>query len=506
MTDKRTITVTVNGTAATPRRCRSASRLADFIRYELGLTGTHLGCEHGVCGACTILLDGRSARSCLMLAVQADGHEVLTVEGIAPAPDKLHPLQEAFRDNHGLQCGFCTPGMLTTLLEFLRDNPDPTEQEVRVAISGNLCRCTGYQGIVLAALDAAKRMKARASLSTAALSCRRHGAAGNMLRCSHMQPNSRIRPTRLVLEFRKKYDCGERQWRDASSSRCLAWRRLRCRRARRRSRRVAPDSLAGRLVGTWSFASSVNTRKDGSTFDRWGANPKGIFMFDRGGNYSQIIVGSESRVFGAKTFCAFGTYSVDEAKKLLVTRIDVLFGRQAHRHGAEPRHHAADGGRVEILESGHRASGTIAEVLWKRVDLSRRAARQMIACRTLADTHSLTTTVAMITSRISDTCVQASVVIAALSGRPMPPAPTSPSTVDSRMLMSQRNTEMPAKAGMHLRHDAVSRHLRAARAGRAHRLDLALVDLLDRLVQQLGAEADRAQPDREDAGEHARAR
>ena len=102
--------------------------LADFLRVELGLTGTHLGCEHGVCGACTILLDGQSARSCLMLAVQADGHEILTVEGIAPSPDKLHPLQEAFRDNHGLQCGFCTPGMLTTLIEFLRDNPDPTEQ------------------------------------------------------------------------------------------------------------------------------------------------------------------------------------------------------------------------------------------------------------------------------------------------------------------------------------------------------------------------------------------
>ena len=134
--------------------------LADFIRYELGLTGTHLGCEHGVCGACTVLLDGRSARSCLMLAVQADGHEILTVEGIAPVADKLHPVQQAFRDNHGLQCGFCTPGMLTTLPELLRDNPDPTEEEVRIAISGNLCRCTGYQGIVLAALDAAKRMKA----------------------------------------------------------------------------------------------------------------------------------------------------------------------------------------------------------------------------------------------------------------------------------------------------------------------------------------------------------
>jgi carbon-monoxide dehydrogenase small subunit len=159
MTDKRTITVTVNGTEYT-RETAVRITLADFIRYELGLTGTHLGCEHGVCGACTILLDGRSARSCLMLAVQADGHDILTVEGIAPSPDKLHPLQEAFRDNHGLQCGFCTPGMLTTLLEFLRDNPDPTEHEVRVAISGNLCRCTGYQGIVLAALDAAKRLRA----------------------------------------------------------------------------------------------------------------------------------------------------------------------------------------------------------------------------------------------------------------------------------------------------------------------------------------------------------
>jgi carbon-monoxide dehydrogenase small subunit len=159
MTDKRMISVSVNGTQHT-REVPVRITLADFIRYELGLTGTHLGCEHGVCGACTILLDGRSARSCLMLAVQADGHEILTVEGIAPSPDKLHPLQEAFRDNHGLQCGFCTPGMLTTLLEFLGDNPDPTEQEVRVAISGNLCRCTGYQGIVLAALDAAKRMKA----------------------------------------------------------------------------------------------------------------------------------------------------------------------------------------------------------------------------------------------------------------------------------------------------------------------------------------------------------
>src|SRR5215467_5491398 len=155
---KKPTRVTVNGKAHA-RLVESRLTLADFLRHELGLTGTHLGCEHGVCGACTILLDGKSARSCLMLAVQVDGHEILTIEGIAPSADKLHPLQEAFRDNHGLQCGFCTPGMLTTLLEFLRDNPDPTEQEVRIAISGNLCRCTGYQGIVNAALDAAKRLQ-----------------------------------------------------------------------------------------------------------------------------------------------------------------------------------------------------------------------------------------------------------------------------------------------------------------------------------------------------------
>jgi carbon-monoxide dehydrogenase small subunit len=160
MSSKRNIAVTVNGARHERKDVDVRLTLADFLRHELGLTGTHLGCEHGVCGACTILLDGHSARSCLMLAVQADGHEILTIEGIAPSEDRLHPLQEAFRDNHGLQCGFCTPGMLTTLLEFLRENPDPTEQEVRIAISGNLCRCTGYQGIVAAALDAAKRLRA----------------------------------------------------------------------------------------------------------------------------------------------------------------------------------------------------------------------------------------------------------------------------------------------------------------------------------------------------------
>ncbi len=159
MDEKRKIALTVNGTRY-EEEVEVRITLADFIRHQLGLTGTHLGCEHGVCGACTILLDGLSARSCLMLAVQANGHEILTVEGIAPSATELHPLQEAFRDNHGLQCGFCTPGMLTTLIEFLRDNPDPSEQEVRIAISGNLCRCTGYQGIVAAALDAAQRLKA----------------------------------------------------------------------------------------------------------------------------------------------------------------------------------------------------------------------------------------------------------------------------------------------------------------------------------------------------------
>ena len=162
MGEKRKIALTVNGKRY-EEEVEVRVTLADFVRHQLGLTGTHLGCEHGVCGACTILLDGRSARSCLMLAVQADGHELLTVEGIAPSADKLHTLQQCFHEHHGLQCGFCTPGMLITLTEFLRDNPNPTEQEVRIAISGNLCRCTGYQGIVLAALDAAKRLQAAAS-------------------------------------------------------------------------------------------------------------------------------------------------------------------------------------------------------------------------------------------------------------------------------------------------------------------------------------------------------
>jgi carbon-monoxide dehydrogenase small subunit len=158
--ESRTIAVTVNGRRH-EQEVGTRVTLADFLRHGLGLTGTHVGCEHGVCGACTVLFDGRSVRSCLMLAVQADGHEITTVEGIAPGPGALHPLQEAFRDHHGLQCGFCTPGLLTTLLEFLPDNPDPTEEDVRVAISGNLCRCTGYNSIVAAALDAAQRLRGK---------------------------------------------------------------------------------------------------------------------------------------------------------------------------------------------------------------------------------------------------------------------------------------------------------------------------------------------------------
>lgn len=134
--------------------------LADFLRQKLGLTGTHLGCEHGVCGACTVLLEGQTVRSCLTLAVQANRKSIETVEGLAPSPTELNVLQQAFWENHGLQCGFCTPGILMTLTEFLRDNPDPSEPDVREALSGNICRCTGYQGIVAAALDAAAKMRA----------------------------------------------------------------------------------------------------------------------------------------------------------------------------------------------------------------------------------------------------------------------------------------------------------------------------------------------------------
>ena len=158
MPDIREIQVSVNGKDHSAK-VETRTSLGDFLRQNLGLTGTHLGCEHGVCGACTVILDGEAVRSCLMLAVQANGHEVTTVEGLAGEEGELHPLQEAFWKHHGLQCGFCTPGMLTSLVAFLRDNPNPSERDIREAISGNICRCTGYQGIVDATLEAAKVMQ-----------------------------------------------------------------------------------------------------------------------------------------------------------------------------------------------------------------------------------------------------------------------------------------------------------------------------------------------------------
>jgi aerobic-type carbon monoxide dehydrogenase small subunit (CoxS/CutS family) len=148
----RRIALTVNGKSYS-RDVPVRRLLSEFIRDDLGLTGTHVGCEHGVCGTCTIEVDGVTARSCLMLAVQADGADITTVEGLAEHPD-LHPIQEAFRQEHGLQCGFCTPGMLLSVKEFLSENRRPTEDQVRHAISGNLCRCTGYQSIVRAVMKA----------------------------------------------------------------------------------------------------------------------------------------------------------------------------------------------------------------------------------------------------------------------------------------------------------------------------------------------------------------
>jgi len=151
---KRTVRLTVNGNQYEfPVEVRKT--LADFIRDELNLTGTHLGCEHGVCGACTILYNGEAVRSCLMLAVQADGADLMTVEGLAHG-EELHPLQQAFQENHALQCGFCTPGFLMTAYSFLRETPGPTENQVREAISGNICRCTGYIPIIQAILQASK--------------------------------------------------------------------------------------------------------------------------------------------------------------------------------------------------------------------------------------------------------------------------------------------------------------------------------------------------------------
>ena len=154
------VAVIVNGRRY-ERRVEPRLLLSDFIRHELELTGTRVGCEHGVCGACTILFDGQAVRSCLLFAVQANGHKLTTVEGLAKEPDNLHPLQEAFWEAHALQCGFCTSGILLTLIPFLEENPAPSEREIREALSGNLCRCTGYQHIVDAVKIAAAGMSAR---------------------------------------------------------------------------------------------------------------------------------------------------------------------------------------------------------------------------------------------------------------------------------------------------------------------------------------------------------
>jgi carbon-monoxide dehydrogenase small subunit len=158
MSELHTVKLTVNGQTY-ERQVEPRLLLSDFLRHELGLSGTHVGCEHGVCGACTILYDGVAARSCLMFAVQANEHTLATVEGLAPSESELHPLQQAFHEAHGLQCGFCTPGFLMTLVPFLKENNNPSEAEIREAISGNLCRCTGYQHIVDAVKLAAEKMK-----------------------------------------------------------------------------------------------------------------------------------------------------------------------------------------------------------------------------------------------------------------------------------------------------------------------------------------------------------
>ncbi|HWX61049.1 (2Fe-2S)-binding protein [Bradyrhizobium sp.] len=156
--ERHDIALTVNGTAYRGS-VESRMLLSDFLRHDLRLAGTHVGCEHGVCGACTVLLDGAPVRSCLMLAVQADGHALVTVEGLALDPERLHPIQQAMHDHHGLQCGYCTPGILMTMTAFLSENPSPSEDDIREALSGNLCRCTGYQNIVDAMLDAALTMR-----------------------------------------------------------------------------------------------------------------------------------------------------------------------------------------------------------------------------------------------------------------------------------------------------------------------------------------------------------
>ena len=152
------IEVTVNGQRVAGT-VESRLTLADFLRVDVGFTGVHVGCEHGVCGACTVQVEGEPVRSCLMLAVQADGCAVTTVEGLAASDGSLHPVQQAMRDSHGLQCGFCTPGILMTMEAFLRDEPNPTPERIRAALAGNLCRCTGYQNIITAVRLAADRMQ-----------------------------------------------------------------------------------------------------------------------------------------------------------------------------------------------------------------------------------------------------------------------------------------------------------------------------------------------------------
>lgn len=157
--ERHDIELSVNGMTCR-RAVESRILLSDFLRHDLGLAGTHVGCEHGVCGACTILFDGAPIRSCLMLAVQANGHELSTVEGLAGSDGELHPIQQAMHDHHGLQCGYCTPGILMTMTAYLKHNPQPSEHEVREALSGNLCRCTGYQNVVDAMLAAAQTLRA----------------------------------------------------------------------------------------------------------------------------------------------------------------------------------------------------------------------------------------------------------------------------------------------------------------------------------------------------------
>lgn len=156
MSETLTIRLRVNGVEY-ERAVEPRLLLSDFLRESLGLTGTHVGCEHGICGCCTVLVDGATVRSCLMFAVQADGAEITTIEGLAQG-GKLHPLQEAFWDQHALQCGFCTPGMLFSAIELLRENPQPTDPEIREGIAGTICRCTGYHHIVEAVKSAAQKM------------------------------------------------------------------------------------------------------------------------------------------------------------------------------------------------------------------------------------------------------------------------------------------------------------------------------------------------------------